>query len=254
VSSRQKGSVILAYHEVMPESVYSYCVTASAFREHLLLIGDRGANSADVQVTFDDGERSQHLHASGILAEHGVRATFFVTPGLIGSDARLLGWSELRELQRAGHSIQSHGWSHKFLTLCSDEELKHEVRASKESLEDHLGLPVTGISVPGGRWDRRVTQASADAGYQTLYVSDPWVATEALGMHIQGRFMVRRTTGQAEMKRILQRDKRMLWSLRTRHQAKKAIVSLIGDGVYHRLWCRLSGYNEFDEARQSQYS
>ena len=29
---------VLAYHEVMPESDYAYCVTSSAFAQHLALL------------------------------------------------------------------------------------------------------------------------------------------------------------------------------------------------------------------------
>src|SRR5215472_12562618 len=105
---------VLAYHEVMPESDYAYCVTSSAFAEHLALfdsVARSGGPEVPVQVTFDDGERSQYLNASPLLAEHGISATYFVTPGLIGAAANFLGWNELRALRKAGHSIQSHGWS-----------------------------------------------------------------------------------------------------------------------------------------------
>jgi peptidoglycan/xylan/chitin deacetylase (PgdA/CDA1 family) len=249
-----KTRAILAYHEVMPESSYSYCVTCSTFTEHLRLLRSQGNSGLPAQITFDDGEQSQHRYALPLLAEHGISATFFVTPGLIGTEAKSLGWDQLREVSAAGHSIQSHGWSHKFLTLCSRQELVHELRASKESLEDHIGRVVQGISVPGGRWNRQVAKAAAWAGYEQLYVSDPWIDTEVCGVQVVGRFMVRRTTSVVDLKKILERDPRMLWTLRMRSEVKKRVVSLIGDGVYHRLWCRLTGYSEFEEARQSQYS
>jgi len=35
-----------------------------------------------------------------------------------------------------------------------------------------------------------------------------------------------------------------------RSRVKKRVVRVIGDSLYHRLWCRLTGYNEFEEARQ----
>jgi len=38
--------------------------------------------------------------------------------------------------------------------------------------------------------------------------------------------------------------------MRMRSQIKQAIVGLVGDGLYHRVWCRLTGYNEFEAARQ----
>lgn len=244
---------VLAYHEVMPESDYSYCVTTSVFAQHMALL-DSVAKSGDrklpVQITFDDGERSQYLNAAPLLAEHGISATYFVTPGLIGTAAKFLGWSELKTLQNAGHSIQSHGWSHKFLTFCSDAEFAHELLASRQLLEDKLGDLVEEISIPGGRWDRRVIKACADAGYRRVYVSDPWVTENMFGIQVIGRFMVRRTTTAAELLKVLQQDRYALGKMRMRSQIKQAIVGLVGDGLYHRLWCRLTGYNEFEAARQ----
>jgi peptidoglycan/xylan/chitin deacetylase (PgdA/CDA1 family) len=244
---------VLAYHEVMPESDYSYCVTSRVFAEHMALL-DSVAKSSDpklpVQITFDDGERSQYLNAAPLLAEHGISATYFVTPGLIGTAAKFLGWHELKTLQNAGHSIQSHGWSHRFLTFCSDAELAHELLASRQLLEDKLGDLVEEISVPGGRWNRRVIKACADAGYRRIYVSDPWVAENMFGIQVIGRFMVRRTTTAAELLKVVQQDRYALGKIRMRSQVKQAIVGLVGDGLYHRLWCRLTGYNEFEAARQ----
>jgi len=244
---------VLAYHEVMPESDYSYCVTSSAFAEHLALfdsVASSGGPELPIQITFDDGERSQYLNAAPFLAEHGISATYFVTPGLIGTATKFLGWDELKALQDAGHSIQSHGWSHKFLTFCSDAELAHELLASRQLLEDKLGDLVEEISVPGGRWNRRVIKACADAGYRRVYVSDPWVAENICGIQVIGRFMVRRTTTAAELLKVVRQDRYALGKIRVRSQIKQAIVGLVGDGLYHRLWCRLTGYNEFEAARQ----
>ena len=244
---------VLAYHEVMPESDYAYCVTSSAFAEHLALfdsIGRSGGPELPVQITFDDGERSQYLNASPLLAENGIFATYFVTPGLIGTAAKFLGWNELKTLQNAGHSIQSHGWSHRFLTFCSDAELAHELLSSRQMLEDKLGDLVEEISVPGGRWNWRVIKACADAGYRRVYVSDPWVAENMFGIQVIGRFMVRRTTTATELLKVVQQDRYALGKIRVRSQIKQAIVGLVGDGLYHRLWCRLTGYNEFEAARQ----
>jgi peptidoglycan/xylan/chitin deacetylase (PgdA/CDA1 family) len=251
---RQSGNhAVLAYHEVMPESDYSYCVTSGSFAQHLALfdsVAKDVGSKLPLQITFDDGERSQYLNAAPLLAEHGISATYFVTPGLIGTAAKFLGWDELKALQNAGHSIQSHGWSHKFLTFCSDAELAHELLASRQLLEDKLGDLVEEISVPGGRWNRRVIKACADAGYRRVYVSDPWVAENMFGIQVIGRFMVRRTTTAAELLKVVQQDRYALGKIRMRSQIKQAIVGLVGDGLYHRLWCRLTGYNEFEAARQ----
>lgn len=246
-------SVVLAYHEVMPESSYAYCVTSGAFAEQLALFASlKQSTSQCAQVTFDDGEQSQYHNALPLLTEYGFKATYFVTPGLIGTAAKFLCWNDLKALQAAGHSIQSHGWSHKFLTFCSEDELAHELRASKQSLEDTLGSSVEEISVPGGRWDRRVLQACTAAGYRRVYISDPWVKTEIGGIEVIGRFMVRRTTTTAELEKIVTKDRSALRKLRLRSQLREGLVGVLGDKLYHRLWCRLTGYNDFEAARQQR--
>ena len=74
---------VLAYHEVMPESNYAYCVTSRAFAEHLGLFDSlKKHHITAVQITFDDGEQSQYHNALTLLAEYRVLATYFVTPGL----------------------------------------------------------------------------------------------------------------------------------------------------------------------------
>lgn len=251
------GNTVLAYHEIMPESNYAYCVTSDAFAEHLRLfasLAKERRQASSVQVTFDDGEQSQLHNALPLLTEHGISATYFVTPGLIGTAAKFLGWDELKALRDAGHSVQSHGWSHKFLTFCSDDELQHELSASKQLLEDKLETAVQEISVPGGRWDKRVIKACGKAGYKRVYVSDPWVAMETAGIEVIGRYMVRRTATIAELQKIVQRDRAALWKLKVRSQLRQGIVGLVGDGLYHRVWCKLTGYNDFEAARQHTQS
>jgi hypothetical protein len=95
-----------------------------------------------------------------------------------------------------------------------------------------------------------VIKACADAGYRRVYVSDPWVAENMFGIQVVGRFMVRRTTTATELLKVVQQDRYALGKIRMRSQIKQAIVGLVGDGLYHRLWCRLTGYNEFEAARQ----
>ena len=244
------GQAVLAYHEVMPESNYSYCVTEGDFAGHLDLVRSCGAAAA--KITFDDGEQSQMRYAGPLLAKHGLQATYFITPGLIGTAEKFLDWSQLRELQIAGHSIQSHGWSHRFLPACADKELEYELTASKPALEDRLGRAVEEISIPGGRWNNRVLRACAACGYKRVYISQPWIVALDSGVSVIGRFMVRRTTTLAELKNMIEMDRRTLHRLKVRSQVRSALVSVLGDDRYHRLWRRLTGYNEFEEARRQQ--
>src|SRR5207302_1813744 len=96
-------------------------------------------------------------------------------------------------------------------------------------LEDKLGNLVEEISVPGGRWNRQVIKACADAGYRRVYVSEPWVAENMFGIQVIGRFMMRRSTTAAELRKVIQKDRYALWKMRVRAQIKQAMVGLVGD-------------------------
>jgi hypothetical protein len=87
-------------------------------------------------------------------------------------------------------------------------------------------------------------------GYRRVYVSDPWIEAEISGTEVIGRFMVRRRTTIAELRKIVAKDHNTLRKLRLRSQLREGLVGVLGDGLYHRLWCRLTGYNDFEATRQ----
>ena len=59
MSSHLQRRAILAYHEVMAESDYAYCVPVSKFREQMRMLSVQAEAGVTAQVTFDDGERSE---------------------------------------------------------------------------------------------------------------------------------------------------------------------------------------------------
>jgi polysaccharide deacetylase family protein (PEP-CTERM system associated) len=78
-----------------------------------------------------------------LLAEHDVRATFFVLawnaerhPGLV------------RRIADAGHEIASHGYAHRLIYEHSPGEFRDDVLRSKKILEDLAGAPVLGYRAP----------------------------------------------------------------------------------------------------------
>ena len=66
--------------------------------------------------------------------------------------------------------------------------------------------------------------------------------------------MVRRNTTLVELEKIVKQDQSALQKLRIRSQIRQGVVGLLGDSLYHRLWCRLTGYNDFEAARQDLHS
>jgi len=241
-----EGSIprrILTYHEVEPEkSAYIYAVTSQQLDEQLNVVAQRNRREADsTELTFDDGHISNYEIARPALERHGLKAVFFVTVGRVGTAPQTMNWQQLRTLTNAGHSVQSHGWSHKFLILCSPTELRDELRRSKAELEQQTGVPVFSISLPGGRWNARVLRAAADAGYQRVYTSEFWRKTEVCqGVRLSGRFMIRSDISNGQFERWLSMDVQSLRMMRAKNLLQNAVRRMTGERLYHELWCWLA--------------
>ncbi len=128
--------------------------------------------SGGVCVTFDDGWETDITVALPALARHGMRATFFVITGRMGTSG-CLSWEQVRDLADAGMEIGSHSRSHPDLRSLTRPALDEELGGSRRELEDWLGRSVPSLSIPHGFFDGRVREASVRAGYRHLCVSRP---------------------------------------------------------------------------------
>jgi peptidoglycan/xylan/chitin deacetylase (PgdA/CDA1 family) len=242
----------LAYHAVLPhESHYLYQVSVSQFSEHLAALSSSAARvSAGARIasiSFDDGYRSDFEHAFPLLQTCGFRATFFVLPGMIGTSADCISWQQAKLMISAGHRVGSHGWSHGMLTQCSSSELEREIVSSKLEIEDRLGQPVNSISVPGGRWDARTVELCARAGYETLFHSNPWAPVRKIsGVVVRGRLMVTKKMRGIDLLRLANPGAMTRLIRRTGHAAKLNARKLLGEDIYHSLWCRLANFRPTD--------
>ena len=75
----------------------------------------------------------------GLFERHQVKATFFVLGWVAEHHPELV-----REIDRAGHEIASHGYSHQLIYRQSPETFRQETRRSKALLEDITGKAVHG--------------------------------------------------------------------------------------------------------------
>ena len=239
---------VLAYHEIQRSaSKYLYRVTSEQFGEHLSLVFGlaKGNSAAQVpEITFDDGHRSNYEEAFPLLEKHAVKATFFVVAGRIGTDSELMTWEQLRDLVTAGHRVQSHGWAHRLLTHCNNSDLQKEIVSSKRELEDRLGGRVQAISAPGGRWNDKVVEACAEAGYKHFFHSNPWApGRNHLGLQLQGRHMMTGHMGQRELANFLKMSRSWVLFQRAKYGAKEQVRVALGDSVYQKLWIKLAGWS-----------
>ena len=234
--------VHLLYHELQPgRSEYGYALDTELFREHLGVFRGMRADAAAYwpEITFDDGHVSNFEYAMPLLEEAGLKAVFFITAGWTGQKDGYMGWNELRALQQVGHAIGAHGLTHRLLTHCEGEALREELSKPRLLLEDGLGVPVTTMSLPGGRYNARVLQACADAGYAQVYTSEP-KAERHVNAPLIGRFNIHGSRGAAWMREVLRPESGVLRGLGRQYRVKAAAQHVLGDALYAKIWARLN--------------
>lgn len=114
---------------------------------------------APIALTFDDGPATWTSPILDLLAEHQVRATFFV----IGSRAE--GSADvLRRMVVEGHELGNHTWSHTRLTLCGDELVREELQRTSAILERTAGYRPRRFRPPRYDVDSRVIRIAQALG------------------------------------------------------------------------------------------
>jgi len=142
-----------------------------------------------VLITFDDGYRDNLVNAAPILRKHGYPAVQFVPIAYVGDSQPLpherylsahgvhnptVDWDEVRELERYGIRIESHGISHKPLAELEIDEAAREITISKLKLEEALGRTIRAFSyVKGSEADYEPVHPSLvrQAGYDLAFTA-----------------------------------------------------------------------------------
>jgi peptidoglycan/xylan/chitin deacetylase (PgdA/CDA1 family) len=236
-------ATVLTYHEVLADKVRSrYSVSCDQFDSHLCLIQrEQGPKARRPVVTFDDGHLSNYEHALPLLQARGIKAIFFITAGLVGKRPDSMDWPQIRDLVKAGHSVQAHGWSHRFLSGCSEAELTHELLHARNLLEDKLGCEINELSLPGGRFDQRTLRFAAMSSYRRVYCSQPWRHIRiSASCELVGRVMVRRGMRPGRVLALVEQTSIARGIVYAEHWARHGAWILVGEAQYHALWSSLA--------------
>ena len=173
---------ILAYHRVRPDvDRDSPTLSPEIFARQMKLLAKgwnpislsefvsrleekRALPRKAVVVTFDDRTEDNFTHAFPILAEHRIPATIFMIAGNMNLPGSL-NTEQILKMRRAGIDFGSHTSHHAYLPSLSAEQIREELRGSRESLQ-RLGLTVDFLSYPAGGFNSEIIRIAQETGYR----------------------------------------------------------------------------------------
>ena len=196
------GLRVLLYHRVADDAD-PLSLAPRRFREQMQYLAAEGytvidlatavamLDAGEVQpralgLTFDDGFADVREEALPVLAEHGFRATVFITsavtdgrlrfPWYAGRQPPVLGWDDVVELDREGTlRFEAHTVSHPNLLSVDDATARAEIADGRRELEQHLGRRVSAFAYPAGLYGERERRLVAEAGYTAAVTCEPGV-------------------------------------------------------------------------------
>lgn len=120
-----------------------------------------------VLLTFDDGWIDGYTVAFPELKKRGMVGNFFVPTRYANAGGEtLMNWDQVLEMDRAGMEFGGHTVNHADLTKVNLNEVRRELRVSKELMEEKLGHATYALSYPFGSFNPKVVAEAQAAGYR----------------------------------------------------------------------------------------
>ena len=118
----------------------------------------------ELALTFDDGPNPAWTpQLLEVLAEHDVKATFFMLGAHAMAEPRLA-----RRIVDEGHLIGSHSWSHLNLALTGPTQIREELTRTRDLLAQIAGAPVKYFRPPFGARRPAVLRIARELGMTTV--------------------------------------------------------------------------------------
>ena len=160
----------------------------------------RATADVPVLITFDDGNASDALIALPELVKRGLKASFFVCAGRIGT-LHYLDCLALADLVAAGMEIGTHGRDHRNWRGLDEITLDAELGDARRRIEDVCGMAVTKAAIPFGSYDRRLLRRLRRERFECIFTSDRGLARSE--DWLKPRDTMDSTWLEADMKRVL---------------------------------------------------
>lgn len=172
-SAKQNGAAEMLRYTATPDQFRQQLDYLAAHDYHVVPLRDvieylRGERkslpSRAVVITVDDGWSCAYDEIYPAMRERKLPWTLFVYPKIVGRGAHSVTWKEIGEMAHNGVDVESHTFTHPFLTRNAD--LGHELVDSKSLIEKQRGSRVAFLCYPYGDYDAAVIDTARRAGYE----------------------------------------------------------------------------------------
>jgi peptidoglycan/xylan/chitin deacetylase (PgdA/CDA1 family) len=151
-------------------------------------------DKAIISISFDDVPSSTISHGLPILERFGIKATFYVATGLASdnhtahqpntSEKRFLTHSEIKHLDRTGHDIACHTYSHYRLEQGSAEQMERDAVKNIQTLSTLIGgKPIEHFSYPFGQFSFNAKRLLSQH-YKTMRSARPGINLKKTDLYL----------------------------------------------------------------------
>ncbi len=165
-----------------------------------------------VVITVDDGWLCSYTQVLPALRRRNLPFTLFVYPKVVGRGEHVLTWEQIAGMAADGVDVESHTFTHPFLTMRNNSSLapesypqflEHELLDSKKLIEEQTQKPVRFLGYPFGDYDVTVAEAAARYGYQAAVTTERGPITRATSPMALKRYLIHNDTTIEEFKTFL---------------------------------------------------
>lgn len=173
-----KMPLIVMYHEVLANPIYSSDVSTSNFTAQINFFKSEGYRTLSldefyevvtnhavvpeksVLITFDDGYIGNYNNAIPVLQQNNFKAAFFVHTNFVGVSAGShpkMSWNQLRTVDANPlFEVESHTVTHGNLAQMTATQIQSELANSKAAIETQLNKTCEYITYPFGSYNEEV--------------------------------------------------------------------------------------------------
>lgn len=117
-----------------------------------------------IALTFDDGPHPQYTERLlKVLAEHNVKATFFVVGKQAEKHPDLI-----QKIFQEGHELANHTYSHRDMRLLTPDEIGDELDRTGKWVESVTAQRMRFFRPPGGQYDADILREAESLGYRIV--------------------------------------------------------------------------------------